>query len=142
MVLFLSDFTYKYTKTLEALLENDSNKNVLIDKESNTGIIYKNENFIKMKIKDIVTESIDKLHNHLIDFSKEIIQTDGIKTEIIKNVTKDNRFELLNYKNQKEHNINLDDLIISSYNKYKDDTKNKYIKLILKIINHCEVVIK
>lgn len=37
----------KYTKTLEYLLKNKSNHNVLIDKESNSGLVYKNNNIEK-----------------------------------------------------------------------------------------------
>ncbi len=128
VILFLSDFTSKYTNTLETILQNNVNKNVFIDHESNTGIIYKNDNFENMKIKDIVDESIEKLHKLLVDFSKELLETDGVNKEIIKSIAKDNRFELLNYKNEKEHKINLSDLILSTFNKYKDDTKHQYIK--------------
>lgn len=130
LLLFFSNFTNKYTKTLELLLDNDMNKNVLLDDESNTGTVYKNARLEKMKIKDIITNSIDKLHKHLNDFSTEIIKKcEGINDEIIKSVAKDTRFELLNYKNQKEHKIDLTPLIISIFNKYKDDTKNKYIEI-------------
>jgi hypothetical protein len=128
VIIFLSDFTNKYTKTLETLLQNNSNKNVFIDNESNTGIIYKNQNFENMKVKDIVDESINKLHTLLGDFSKELLESDGINKEIIKSIAKDSRYELLNYKNEKEHKINLTDLIISTFNKFKDDTKIQYIK--------------
>jgi hypothetical protein len=129
LVLFLSNFTHKYSKTLEVLLENDLNKNVLLDNESNVGIIYKNETFEKKKIKDIVSESIEKLHKHLNNFSKEILEKyENINNEIIKSIAKDTRFELLNYKNQKEHNIDLSSLIISTYNKFKIETKNQYIQ--------------
>jgi hypothetical protein len=130
LLLFFSNFTNKYTKTLELLLDNDMNKNVLLDDESNTGTVYKNARLEKMKIKDIITNSIDKLQKHLNDFSTEIIKKcEGINDEIIKSVAKDTRFELLNYKNQKDHKIDLTPLIISIFNKYKDDTKNKYIEI-------------
>ncbi len=129
ILLFLSSFNNKYTKTLEMLLDNDINKNVLLDNDSNMGIIYKNEKLEKMKIKDIVSESIDKLQKHLLDFSKDIIKNcDGINDEIIKSVAKDTRFELLNYKNEKEHKIDLSPLIISTFNKHKEETRMQYLE--------------
>ena len=53
-LLFMS--TVKYTKTLEYILANDANKNVLLNKDTNTGIIYKGAEFEEMKIEDIIDE--------------------------------------------------------------------------------------
>ena len=65
----------KYTKTLEQILNNDTNLNVFIDdKNAETGIVYKNdiEKFKLMTISDIIDKSMDKLHKHLTDFHEEI----------------------------------------------------------------------
>lgn len=65
----------KYTKTLEQILNNDTNLNVFIDdKNAETGIVYKNdiEKFKLMTISDIIDKSMDKLHKHLSDFHEEI----------------------------------------------------------------------
>ena len=65
----------KYTKTLEQLLNNDTNLNVFIDdKNAETGIVYKNdiEKFKMMSIEDIVDKSMIKLNKHLNDFHNEI----------------------------------------------------------------------
>jgi len=128
IILFLSDFTQKYSKTLDALLENDVNKNVLIDNDSNTGMVFVNKNFQKMKLKDIVQKSMDKVQKHLYDFSKEILNIDGIKKEIIKTVSTDNRRELLNYNNETEHSVDMTPIILSTINKHNDETKINYIK--------------
>jgi hypothetical protein len=63
--LFLS--TMKFTKTLEYILKNDANLNVLLDKENEYGYIYKDtdEKIHKMKRSDIIDESFGKLYNHL-----------------------------------------------------------------------------
>ena len=65
----------KYTKTLEQILNNDTNLNVFIDNQNaETGIVYKNdiEKFKLMTISDIIDKSMDKLHKHLSDFHGEI----------------------------------------------------------------------
>ena len=61
-----------YTTLLEEILKNDKNLNVIIDNESNLGVVYKNEKeqYIGMKIKDIMEESMDKLKKHLLDINQ------------------------------------------------------------------------
>ena len=48
----------KYTKTLEFLLENNVNLNVLIDYTGEKGLVYRNNNFEIMSIKDIVKKKL------------------------------------------------------------------------------------
>jgi hypothetical protein len=90
-LLFMS--TVKYTKTLEYILKNDINKNVLLDEESKTGIVYKGDenSFEKMKLEDIIDESVEKIYNHLKEFHKELkdkndiefnLDNDSIKTNL------------------------------------------------------------
>ena len=66
----------KFTKTMEKILENDMNMNVLIEKENGNGmgIVYKNdeERFKEMNINDIVDKSMTKLYRHLKKFYEEI----------------------------------------------------------------------
>ena len=81
-----------------------------------------------MKLKDIVQKSMDKVQKHLYDFSKEILNIDGIKKEIIKTVSTDNRRELLNYNNENEHSVDMTPIILSTINKHNDETKINYIK--------------
>lgn len=132
--LFLS--TVKYTKTLESLLENDTNKNVLIDNDSNTGIIYKggiDDQFKKMNIDDIVNQSMIKLHNHLKEFHEEIKNTNDlnfkIDTDIINNCSVNSKEKFNNFKNNDDVRKNVTDVLTSIFNKYKEPTKNKYIEI-------------
>jgi hypothetical protein len=129
IILFLSDFAVQYKNTLETILENDINKNVYIDNNTNTGLVYRNKNFEIMKIKDIVSESISKINKNLNNFSKDILNIESLNKEIIKDIAKDTRFKFINYKNNNNNNeIDLDKTITSVFNKYKDDTKENYIK--------------
>jgi len=48
---------FMYTELLEEILKNDINLNVIIDKEKNSGMVYKNniDKYIQMKLKDIIS---------------------------------------------------------------------------------------
>jgi hypothetical protein len=62
----------KFTATLENILENEVNLNVLIDKKSENGIIYENNTMKNTTVKDIVSRTMEKIYKHLTDF-----KTDG-----------------------------------------------------------------
>ena len=62
----------KYTKTLEFLLENNVNLNVLIDYTGEKGLVYRNNNFEIMSIKDIVKKSMAKIYHLLHKFCQDI----------------------------------------------------------------------
>jgi len=61
-----------YTDLLEKILKNDINLNVIIDKEKESGMVYKNniEQYIHMKMKDIIDKTMTKLNVHLNDINK------------------------------------------------------------------------
>jgi len=62
----------KYTQTLEYILKNEKNLNVLLDKSSEKGFIYKDNHYKEMKKTDIIDESFKKIYNQLNDFCKDI----------------------------------------------------------------------
>ena len=62
----------KYTKTLELLMENNVNLNVLIDYTGEKGLVYRNNNFEIMSIKDIVKKSMNKIYHLLHKFCQDI----------------------------------------------------------------------
>ena len=68
--------TSKFTKTLEKLLENKVNLNVLIDTTDN-GLVY-NKEFINMKHNDIIKKTMSKLYKILIDFHNDILYDNEI----------------------------------------------------------------
>jgi hypothetical protein len=69
----------KFTKTLENILENEVNLNVLIDTTTENGLVYNNKEFTKMNIKDIVKKTMSKLHKHLTEFHSDILNNDNDK---------------------------------------------------------------
>ena len=48
-----------YTKLLEEILKNEINLNVIIEDETNSGLVYKNDDdkYVNMKIHDIIEKS-------------------------------------------------------------------------------------
>jgi len=63
---------FMYTSLLEEILKNEINLNIIIDKDTESGIVYKNDidKYINMKSKDIVSNTMDKLKKHLLDINK------------------------------------------------------------------------
>jgi hypothetical protein len=122
-VLLLSDL--KYTKTLEHILQNDVNLNVIIEDKADCGIVYKNdiEKFKPMKIEDIVDLSMDKLHKQLTIFHDEIKDDNKYN---INNTILSSEKEILNEKYDEFKNNELTQKIVKSYianiyNKKKED---------------------
>ncbi len=128
--LFLKNFNTRYTDTLEEIMKNDANKNILIDKDSNSGIVYNNDNLERMKIKDIVNDCVNKLQKHLIEFGTRIMDIEGINEQIIKSILKDHRYELHNYNNHKKDEFDFNNVLVESLNKVHEKTKTQMLKLI------------
>ena len=61
---------FMYTELLEEILKNSANLNVIIDKEKDTGLVYKNDQYIQMNLKDIVSNTMEKLNEHLNHINK------------------------------------------------------------------------
>jgi hypothetical protein len=64
----------KFSKTLENILKNDVNQNVILH-DNYTGIVYKNEKnkYEPMSNKEIIEKSMEKIYKHLKNFYNEII---------------------------------------------------------------------
>lgn len=100
---YLITSKYMYTELLKIILKNEINLNVIIDKNSKFGLVYKNENekYIEIKLSDIITYTMEKLLYHLLEFNKNNI-------------------------NQPEEIIDFSLKMINK--KFNDYNKNKYIK--------------
>jgi hypothetical protein len=120
----LSFSKFMYSKLLEEILKNEINLNVIIDKDNNSGIVYKNniDKYIKMKSKDILDNTMLKLNKHLLDINKSL--KDDIIDELIdkgKNIIK-NKYN--NYKNNEDIKKNVTDIISNIYEEKKEDAIN------------------
>ena len=122
IILLLADS--KYTKTLENLLENEVNLNVLIDNTGNTGLIYKKNNFEIMNIKDIVEKSMEKIYNKLNKFHKEIEENNeyNIKKDYLEEEKKNIENKYKDYKLNNETKDKVINFIKDIYSKKKEET--------------------
>jgi hypothetical protein len=122
----------KFTQTLEEILENEVNLNVLIDKTTGKGMIYNNDTFTDMSVKDIVKRTMSKLYKQLCvfhnDISNDIINLDkSILNNEIKTVEQKYRDFISNIKVENMVNEYISDIYAKknnkTYNEY--DLKNK-----------------
>ena len=82
LLLFLSD--NKYTNTMEEILKNDKNKNVLFDDNNDCGLVFQDDKFINMASDEIIIKMMCKLYNHLQTFYDEIKNNNYINCDLNK----------------------------------------------------------
>jgi hypothetical protein len=98
---------YSFTMTLDTLLKNKNNMNVIVDRESNSGIVYKKDKIEQMELEDLLEESFIKLYNHLMVFLDELKENNSYFIDI-------NFFNEIKTKLRREFEI---------HTKYKPDIK-------------------
>jgi hypothetical protein len=115
-----------YIKTLENILENEVNLNVLIDNDTSNCIVFNNNQYINITINDIIKQIIIKLNKYLIEFHANVTNPNifDIDNDYLDYKLKDinNEFD----KFQKDQNL-IKDSIIDIYNKKKNKTIYNYI---------------
>ena len=123
----------KFSKTLENILENDVNLNVIL-KDNDIGIVYKNQKnkYEPMSKQEIIELSMNKIYKHLKDFYEEIIKNninnfneDALKKELIELEKKYGRF----FRLDEAKNI-VKNSFTNIYNNKKDEAENKYFELL------------
>jgi hypothetical protein len=114
----------KFTSTLENILQNEVNLNVIIDQTSENGMIYENNTLKNMNIKDIVQKSMDKLYKQLCNFHNDIINPNifNINEELLENELKNAKIKLNMYNKEDEINIEVNKCIVDIYRKKRDIT--------------------
>jgi merozoite surface protein 8 len=126
----------KFSKTLENILKNDVNLNVILnnDDDNDVGVVYKNKKnrYEPMKNKDIIEMSMEKIYKHLKDFYKEITKNNindlsesALKNELIELEKKYSRFFNLE---------DAQDIVRKSftqiYDTHKKDAEKKFYELL------------
>lgn len=111
-----------YTNLLTEILKSEINLNVIIDKDNDSGIVYKNDidKYIKMKSEDIIDKTMLKLKEHLLfinDDSNDYYLQDFLKMS--KNVIKKKYEDFI--KNNDNLKDNVSNIIKNIYNTKKDD---------------------
>ena len=115
---------FMYTKLLEEILNNEINLNVIIDKNNDSGIVYKNDidKYIQMKSKDIVDNTMDKLRKHLIEINDESKTTSILECLQISKQNIELKHDT--YKNNQNIQENVKNLISKIFEEKKDDALN------------------
>ena len=123
-LLLFSDL--KYTKTLEAILENEVNLNVIIEDTEDCGIVYKNdiEKFTPMKMEDIIHLSMNKLHKHLKNFHDEVKNDNPyeINPKLLEAEKEMIDRKYKNFKNNAHTQKMVKNFIADIFNRKKEDT--------------------
>lgn len=122
-----------YTSLLEEILKNEINLNVIIDKDKDSGMVYKNDidKYIQMKSKDIVENTMEKLNLHLNEINKE----NKISFNEVINFSRQMINKKLNdYKKSETIQKNVEELICSIFNTKKDEASD----IALSVMNNSE----
>ena len=127
LLLFLSD--NKYSKTMEEILKNDKNKNVLFSDNKSSGVIFQDDKFIDMDSEEIIIKTMYKLYNHLTNFYDEIKKDNDFDSDLNKHKNKlDEKYQ--------EFSINKDDItkevvkniLIDIFQHHKDKIIEQFIE--------------
>jgi hypothetical protein len=123
----------KFSKTLENILKNDVNQNVILH-DNNTGIVYKNEKnkYEPMSNKEIIEKSMEKIYRHLKNFYNEIINNN---INDLSEVSLNNELKELEKKYNRFFNLEEAKNIVRNsftkiYNQNKDIAENIYFDLL------------
>lgn len=126
---------YKFSKTLDNILSNDANLNVIINND--IGVVYKSEKnkYEPMAKKEIMEKSMDKIYKHLKDFYEDIKESD-IKEysehalDVLSNEYNDIELKYTRYNKLEESKSKGDEALMYYYNKIKPDAEKKYYEMI------------
>ena len=129
LILFLAD--KKYSRTMEEILQNDKNNNIIFDKDTNLGLVYKNDDdkFINMKTNDIIDKAMCKIYNHLIDFYDDIKNKgySALDLESHKELV-DQKFEEFNSDKNTKTKDYVKNILVDIFDKNKEKVIERFIK--------------
>lgn len=113
-----------YTHLLKEILKNNNNLNVIIDQEKGFGVVYQDDfqKYIKMEIKEIISNSMDKLKKNLLDINNELKNNVFLDKYILDYKTKEINNKYNCYKNNEETQKKVNDCIADIFDKKKDDS--------------------
>ena len=120
---------FMYSELLEHILQNENNLNVIIDKDNNSGMVYKNDidKYIEMKSKDIVYKTMEKLHDNLLDITKSDLNS---YASLHKDTTKQINKKYNDYLESVPLSDRVNNIILEILDKKKHDAKSIADKVI------------
>ena len=122
-----------YTHLLKEILKNNINLNVIIDKDKDFGLVYKNdlEKYIKMEINDIIDNSMEKLQKNLLDISEELKKNIFFDKCILNYKDKDIKNKYQCYNNNKSIQKSVNNCVKDIFNDKKEDSYQIMKELLL-----------
>jgi hypothetical protein len=135
----LLNSSYKFTKTLENILDNEVNLNVLIDNTTNSGFVFTDNSLKRMEINDILKKSMEKIYNHLLQFKNDLTnennktQLNETAINLLNEQIKEVKDKYDDYRRIKEKTDAVNDIIKNIYNNKKYETIDELNKSIKKI---------
>jgi len=111
-----------YTNLLTEILKNEINLNVIIEKDNDSGIVYKNDidKYIKMKYEDIIDKTMFKLKEHLLSMNNK--SEDNCLKDFLNMSKKVIEKKYEDYiENNDNIKTNVSNIIKNIYNTKKDD---------------------
>lgn len=113
-----------YTHLLQVILKNNTNLNVIIDKNKEFGLVYKNnfDKYIKMEIAEIVKDSMDKLHKNLVDINEDFKNDIFFDKYVLEYKNKEINQKYDSYNNDKDTKKIVNDYISDIFYSKKDDS--------------------
>ena len=119
-----------YSELLEQILQNEINLNVIVDKNNNLGMIYKNDvdKYIEMKSKDIVSNTMKKLHENLLEITNSDLNTYMNFNKKDNQSSIDKKYK--DYLNSAFLNDRVNEVILNILDSKKYDAKNIAEKII------------
>lgn len=129
LILFLAD--KKYSRTMEEILQNDKNNNIIFDKDTELGLVYKNDvdKFINMNTNDIIDKAMCKIYNHLIDFYDDIKNKGYSVSELDSHKELvDQKFEEFNSDKTTKTKDYVKNILVDVFDKNKEKVIERFIK--------------
>jgi hypothetical protein len=120
---------FMYSELLERILENENNLNIVIDKDNNLGMVYKNDidKYIEMKSKDIVCKTMEKLHDNLLDITKSDLNS---YANLNKETTNQINKKYKDYLESAPLSNRVNEIILAILDKKREDAKSMAEKVI------------
>jgi hypothetical protein len=114
---------------LEEILKNEINLNIIMDNESDSGMVYKNDivKYVEMKSKDIVEKTMEKLNNQLLDINNDDkVLFNDIMDYCRKMINK----KYIDYQKDEAIQKNVEKLLINMYETKKHQAKEMAEKVL------------
>jgi hypothetical protein len=114
----------KFTDLLSEILKNDENLNVIVDKSSEIGLVYKNnvDMYVEMQKKEIIDQSMYKLNNQIEKYYNDFFS--NIKEHLISAMNTEKNLSNSKYNkyiNDKSINKNVSDILSNIFENRKKE---------------------